>query len=225
MYNVWWGSKKQGVNSKGLLNRSEWLNFINKFEKVKGRATFTKSHIYIFLKTAYLERKFVSRYILKDILNLSETSTRTFLKKMVELNVAKTVKGGHHLTPYGKRLANYIVKTIKEIRVSNEIPFQYKYAWGTAINYEFKKDRLYKLRDYVIRFGGEAALILSIKDDEIIFPESQDRLSDYNLQLAEDLKSKIKDFDAKFIIISFSNDIHKARLSSLETALTYIEEH
>ncbi len=223
MYNVWWASKEPSSNSKGILKDEDWIRFIREFEEVKGRTNLRKSHIYIFLKSAYGENKFVSRYNLKDILKLSETSTRTFLKKMVTLNVAGTIKGGHHLTLYGRKLAEYIMKKIKEISVTDDMPFHYKHSWGAAVNHPFKIERLFSLRDGVIRNGGEAALILLVEDKEVLFPESRDRLSNYNEKLANNILEEVKGFDCRFVIIAFSNDLHTARLSALDTALDYIE--
>ncbi len=223
MYNVWWTSKESGSNSKGLLKDEDWRKFIRSFEEIKGRTNLRKSHVYLFLKSAYGENKFVSRYNLKDILNLSETSTRTFLKKMVRLNVAGTIKGGHHLTLYGRRLAQYIMRKVKEINVTGDMPFHYRYSWGVAVNHSFKIDRLISLRDGVIRNGGEAALILLIEDREVLFPESRDKLSNYNEKLAENIVEEVGNFKCEFVIIAFSNDLHAARLSALETALDYIE--
>ncbi|HIE37329.1 TPA: DUF4443 domain-containing protein [Candidatus Geothermarchaeota archaeon] len=223
MYNVWWRGKKQGFNSKSLLKDRDWLDFIKRFEEVRGRAYLRKSHVYIFLKTTYEENKFISRYNLKDILNLSEASTRTFLKKMVKLDIASTIKGGHHLTLYGKKLAEYIINKIREFRVTNEKPLPYRYSWGAAINHPFELGKLIDLRDDVIRNGGEAALILVIEDNEIIFPESKEKLSTYNNELSDRLMKEIGGFNCQFIIISFSNNLYSSRLSVLDAALNYIE--
>lgn len=223
MYNVWWTGKKLGFNSKGILNDREWLEFIKRFEEVRGRAYFRKSHVYIFLKTTYEGNKFISRYNLKDILNLSEASTRTFLKKMVKLDIAATIKGGHHLTFYGRKLAEYILNKIREFRISNEKPLHYRYSWGAAINHPFEIGKLIDLRDEVIRNGGEAALILLIEDGEIIFPESKEKLSIYNDKLSDKLMKGIEGFNCQFMIMSFSNNLYSSRLSVLDTALKYIE--
>lgn len=223
MYNVWWSSKESSSNSKGILKDEDWIQFIRKFEYIRGRTNFRKSHIYIFLESAYSKNKFVSRYSLKDILKLSEASTRTFLKKMVALNVAGTIKGGHHLTLYGRKLAEYIMRKIREINVTGEMPLHNKHPWGVAVNHPFKIERLFFLRDGVIRNGGEAALILLVENGDVLFPESREKLSNYNEKLASNILEEVKGFDCKFVIIAFSDDLHKARLSALDTALDYIE--
>ncbi len=222
MYSMWGKGEKQGAGGESLLDVETWLNFLRRFEEIRGRSSIRYSHIYIFLKTAYIDRRLVSRYYLMDKLGLSEASTRTFLKKMVELKVAKPVKGGHHLSRYGVRLAKIITSLIKEFVVRNGIEIDNGYGWGTALSIKFHEDMLIRLRDDVIRFGGNAALILLYSKGELIFPESREKLSSYNPELNKSLLMEIDDFPAKFIIISFASNQYDARLSSLDTAIKYI---
>ena len=222
MYSVWGKGEEQGSGGQGILRLGEWIDFIDRFDKIRGRTSIRYAHIYIFLKIAYMERKLVSRYYLMNILGLSEASTRTFLKKMVKLKVAKPVKGGHHLSRYGIKLAKLLTSIITEFSIDKGLEVDNGYGWGVGLAIRYIDNMLYRLRDDVIRYGGKAALILLLKDGELIFPESRERLSAYNPILNDIILNEIGGFPAKFIIISFADNVFDARLSSLDTALKYI---
>jgi len=91
------------------------------------------------------------------------------------------------------------------------------------MNTEFHREMLIKLRDSVIRHGGDAALILEKTGDKIVFPESGEELDRYHPSLYRELREAEAYEAARFIIISYSREKILARLSSLDSGLEYLE--
>ncbi len=222
MHSVWWRGEKHSPNSKGILGR--WGEAARQLRLVRGRSGIRPSHIYIFLREALSRGGMLSRYTFMKMTGLSEASARTFMKKMVAMGLAQSMKGGHHLTHTGVELANYLTTFVGEHEIRYKVVEIDLVGWASYIKTGFRRDKLMWLRDQVIRSGGDAALILQVENNNIIFPESGEPLSNYHPELNKELISTPSFKEAKFIVISYARTRTEARLSTLDTALNYLEE-
>ncbi len=221
MHSMWRGGEEHSPNSKGVLG--EWRETSSQLRRILGRSSVRPGHIYIFLYEASRRGGLVSRYILMRETGLTEARAKTFMRKMIELGLARSMKGGHHLTERGEKLSKYLLNLVSDYSVKYKAIKNELDGWATYVKPVFKRELLIWLRDQVIRLGGEAALILRIKEGDIFFPESNERLERYHPDLYNELVGKPVFNKSSFIILSYAKTTEVARLSSLDTALTYLE--
>ncbi len=221
MHSMRWRGEEPSPSGEGLLVR--WSHLSNELERVRGRANIRPGHLYIVLVTAHRRGGMISRYLLMREASLTEASSRTLMKKMVAMGLFQPYKGGHLLTRYGRRAAEYLQERIAELGIAS-VPRGIKgYGWAAYMCTEFHREMLIRLRDSVIRHGGDAALILEKTGDKIVFPESGEELERYHPDLYRELREAEPYGRARFIIISYSSERTMARLSSLDSGLEYLE--
>ena len=195
-----------------------WRKFLDEFNKIKGRLNITPAFIYLTLKYAGTGDG-VSRYLLMKELLLSEASSRTLLKKIRQLNILSPFRGGHLLTEKGKRIFDEISKVIDESLC--EIPLKNLASCIHVVivrGYNRKPDAV-SIRDDIIRYGGESAMVLFKTDEDIIFPDSGEKLVQYYPRLSRYLNDKLKLSNGDLLILSGAESCLNARISALNAAL------
>ena len=200
----------------------EWKTFLKNFDKIKGRLNISPAHLYLTLKYAR-SRYGVSRYLLMKELNLSEASARTLLKKIKQINVLLSLRGGHVLTEKGEKILECISEKVEErgydIPIENLAPCIHM----VIVRKYNKTPDVVILRDSIIRYGGLCAMVLYKTKDSIIFPDSGEKLRKYYPELDSYLNDKVRLNIGDLVVMSGGNSYLDARLSVLNAIFDYLK--
>jgi len=195
-----------------------WRRFLNEFNRIKGRLNITPAFLYLTLKYAGTGGG-VSRYLLMRELLISEASSRTLLKKIRELNILSSFRGGHLLTEKGKKIYKEISQVIDECFCEMPLKNLASCIHVVIVRGYNKTPDAVSIRDDIIRHGGESAMVLFKTDEDIIFPDSGEKLVKYYPELSRYFNDKLKLNSGDLLILSGAEHCLDARISALDAAL------
>ena len=114
------------------------------------------------------------------------------VRKLTELGIIGTEKGGCYLTDKGKELVDEFLRVVVppteiKLRLTGE-------SYVSVIRTVSRPVDVIKMRDHVVRHGGSGALILLMTETGLVFPESGEPLSRYS---EEDEVTLLKELDLK----------------------------
>ncbi|WP_048055963.1 DUF4443 domain-containing protein [Pyrococcus sp. ST04] len=160
----------------------------------------------------------VGRKQMAEKLELGEGTIRTLLRKLTQLGLIKSRQRGHFLTEEGMELKGKLEELFSEpieIKVENFPAF----AVVVKNPGEFKS---IELRDEAIRFDAKGAMILIVKDGDIVFPEDLRPLKETYPEIVEKLSGYYKEGDA--IVIAWADSPGKALRAAIHVALVMKED-
>lgn len=195
------------------------------------KPAYTRYHVLKCLLVVYREEP-IGRLKLSKILKLSETTVRTLIGRLRELNIVCVDRvGGVYLTSKGREIIGKVMEVfvdygrIDTVYTERIIPY-YKYAYYLKLKTPIYtlNIKLTELRDLVIRCGGEAALILTVENGKLYLPYDETAICEDEDERLRLLRRKIGIEGVKTILIAFSSrsesEAEKAAIETLIELLT-----
>ncbi len=181
---------------------------------------FTEAHALLLLIT--IKDKKVGRKKLSKLLGLGEGSVRSMIRKFSKLGLIMADRGGCYLTSKGQKLLDELLNelvppTPVKLNLVGE-------GYAVVIRRAPSPTNVIRVRDDVVRHGGEGALVLYMGSSGIIFPESGDMLKDYSLVDEEKLIRMFSLKEGDLLIVGFGRNEPRIISSILAAALNYMKE-
>jgi len=155
----------------------------------------------------------LGRKTLSRELKIGEASTRTLIsrlkeKKLVDVSLA----GGAYLTEHGLSIMRNIMKKLIYLKPINTEELSFlklaQYAYMALIRGGCKvKPRVIELRDKLVRYGAEAALIMCVEEGKLVLePSKVGRMPENISSELEVIKKNLANIQNNdLVIISYSN--------------------
>ncbi|WP_297536391.1 DUF4443 domain-containing protein [Thermococcus sp.] len=163
----------------------------------------------------FLLRNPIGRKTISELLDLGEGSVRTLLRKLSGMGVIESSQRGHVLSERGRKLLGGISKEFSEVRRVGEVEGFPAYALIVRNPPEFKS---IELRDEAIRFLARGAMILVVKNGEVVFPEDGRPLRETMPELAEKL-SVLGPDDGDMVVVTWAENPADAMKSAYHVAV------
>ncbi|HIH72500.1 MAG TPA: DUF4443 domain-containing protein [Thermococcaceae archaeon] len=152
---------------------------------------------------------------ISEELNLGEGTVRTLLKKLSSIGLVESQQKGHSLSEKGVEIIQEISKLFSEPLEVTPLEGFVTYALVVRNPPEFKS---IELRDEAIRFFAKGAMILTVQNGEIVFPEDGRPLKETLPELSEDLK-KLHIENGDLVIVTWAENKADALKSLIHVAL------
>ncbi len=159
----------------------------------------------------------VGRKALAEMLDLGEGSIRTLLRKLNGLDLIRSAQRGHSLGERGLKLVEKLSEGFSEVRSVGRIEGFPAYALAVRAPPEFKS---IDLRDEAIRFHAKGAMILVVRNGEVVFPEDGRPLRETMPELADRLESLLDFFEGDAIIVAWAENPAAAMKSAYHVAIS-----
>jgi len=153
---------------------------------------------------------------ISEELNLGEGTVRTLLKKLSSIGLVESQQKGHSLSEKGVKIIQEISKLLSEPLEVTPLEGFVTYALVVRNPPEFKS---IELRDEAIRFFAKGAMILTVQNGEIVFPEDGRPLRETLPELSEDLK-KLPVENGDLVIVTWAENKADALKSLIHVALS-----
>ncbi|EEB73804.1 DUF4443 domain-containing protein [Thermococcus sp. AM4] len=163
----------------------------------------------------FLLKEPVGRKFMAELLDLGEGSVRTILRKLSSLGLIRSTQRGHSLSEKGRELAGELEKHFSEVYRAGKIEGFPAYAIVVKNPPEFKS---IELRDEAIRFFAKGAMILVVKNGEIVFPEDGRPLRETMPELAERL-SVLRPEEGDMVVVTWAENPADAMKSAYHVAI------
>ncbi|MDK2854094.1 MAG: hypothetical protein PWQ92_988 [Thermococcaceae archaeon] len=152
---------------------------------------------------------------ISEELNLGEGTVRTLLKKLSSIELVESQQKGHLLSEKGIKVLQEISKLFSEPLEVTPVEGFVTYALAVKNPPEF---RSIELRDEAIRFFAKGAMILTVQNGEIVFPEDGRPLKETLPELSDDLK-KLPVENGDLVIVTWAENKADALKSLIHVAL------
>ena len=163
----------------------------------------------------FLLKEPVGRKFMAELLDLGEGSVRTILRKLSSLELIRSTQRGHSLSEKGRELAEELEKHFSEVYRAGKIEGFPAYAIVVKNPPEFKS---IELRDEAIRFFAKGAMILVVKNGEIVFPEDGRPLRETMPELAKRL-SVLRPEEGDMVVVTWAENPADAMKSAYHVAI------
>ncbi len=190
------------------------------------KPAYTKYHVLKCLLLIYNDEP-IGRIKLSKALNLGETSVRTLLSRLKELDIINIDRvGGVYLSDHGRSLLKKVmdiihgIQKIDSIYIEKIMP-QYKYVYSLSLKIPLRKlnIKLTSLRDIIIRSGADAALILIVENGKLCLPYDDTVICEDSNEDLMFLRQGLNIDEAKTILLALSsrsdNQAEKALIGTL----------
>ncbi|ACS34349.1 DUF4443 domain-containing protein [Thermococcus gammatolerans] len=168
----------------------------------------------------FLLKEPVGRKFMAELLGLGEGSVRTILRKLSSLGLIQSTQRGHSLSERGRELGKELEKHFSEVCRVGKVEGFPAYAIIVKNPPEFKS---IELRDEAIRFFAKGAMILVVKNGEVVFPEDGRPLRETMPELAERL-SALKPEEGDMVVVTWAENPADAMKSAYHVALFLKED-
>ena len=163
----------------------------------------------------YLMKNPVGRKTISELLGLGEGSVRTLLRKLSKMNLIESSQRGHTLSDKGRELVERLSKAFSEVHAVGRVEGYPAYAIVVRNPPEFKS---IELRDEAIRFFAKGAMILVVKNGEVVFPEDGRPLRETMPELAERL-SVLRSEEGDMVVVTWAENPADAMKSAYHVAV------
>ncbi|WP_175059629.1 DUF4443 domain-containing protein [Thermococcus sp. 2319x1] len=153
---------------------------------------------------------------ISEELNLGEGTVRTLLKKLSSIELVESQQKGHSLSERGVKIVQEISELFSEPSKVTPLEGFVTYALVVRKPPEFKS---IELRDEAIRFFAKGAMILTVQNGEIVFPEDGRPLRETLPELSKDLK-KLPIENSDLVIVTWAENKADALKSLIHVALS-----
>jgi len=157
----------------------------------------------------------VGRKTISELLGLGEGSVRTLLRKLSKMNLIESSQRGHTLSDKGRELVERLSKAFSEVHAVGRVEGYPAYAIVVRNPPEFKS---IELRDEAIRFFAKGAMILVVKNGEVVFPEDGRPLRETMPELAERL-SVLRSEEGDMVVVTWAENPADAMKSAYHVAV------
>jgi predicted transcriptional regulator len=178
--------------------------------------SFNEAHI---MRTLFLiSKQPTGRKRLVQLLGVGEGSVRTIIKRLSGEGLITSSKAGHQLTKKGaEKTREYLKLTSQPTLINSDDLAPGAKAAIIVYGRQVSPSQTVSLRDESIKAGADGAVILSIKDGRIIFPDGNMTLKDYP-QTRKTLDA-LPACNGDSIIITFSQEENKSLNAAIKVAL------
>ena len=164
----------------------------------------------------------LGRQALSKILGIGESSVRTLIRRLKELGLVNVSKaGGAYLTNTGEAIVKRLLEKIvppKVIDISglNYLKLSRKACAIVLRDYCKEKPDVLHIRDSLIRYGAEAALIICVRKGKLVLLSPQGNgIDETALKELNELKNKLNvelhNYD--LILVSYAESLEKCETS------------
>jgi predicted transcriptional regulator len=161
----------------------------------------------------FLMKTPVGRKTISELLDLGEGSVRTLLRKLSRRELIESSQRGHVLSDKGKGLVEGL--PFSEVHEVGKVEGLPAYAIIVKNPPQFKS---IELRDEAIRFFAKGAMILVVRNGEIVFPEDERPLRETMPELAEKL-SLLKPEEGDMVVVTWAENPADAMKSAYHVAV------
>ena len=163
----------------------------------------------------YLMKNPVGRKTISELLGLGEGSVRTLLRKLSKMNLIESSQRGHVLSDKGRELVERLSRAFSEVHAVGKVEGYSAYAIVVRNPPEFKS---IELRDEAVRFFAKGAMILVVKNGEVVFPEDGRPLRETMPELAERL-SVLRSEEGDMVVVTWAENPADAMKSAYHVAV------
>ena len=163
----------------------------------------------------FLMKNPVGRKTISELIDLGEGSVRTLLRKLSRMELIESSQRGHVLSDRGRELVERLSQAFSEVHAVGKVEGFPAYALIVKDPPEFKS---IELRDEAIRFFAKGAMILVVKNGEVVFPEDGRPLRETMPELAEKL-SVLGPDDGDMVIVTWAENPADAMKSAYHVAV------
>ena len=163
----------------------------------------------------YLMKNPVGRKTISELLGLGEGSVRTLLRKLSKMNLIESSQRGHTLSDKGRELVERLSRAFSEVHAVGKVEGYSAYAIVVRNPPEFKS---IELRDEAVRFFAKGAMILVVKNGEVVFPEDGRPLRETMPELAERL-SVLRSEEGDMVVVTWAENPADAMKSAYHVAV------
>ncbi len=163
----------------------------------------------------FLMKNPVGRKTISELLDLGEGSVRTLLRKLSKMELIESSQRGHVLSDRGRELVERLSSAFSEVHPVGNLEGFPAYALVVKNPPEFKS---IELRDEAIRFSAKGAMILVVKNGEVVFPEDGRPLRETMPELAERL-SVLKPKEGDMVVVTWAENPADAMKSAYHVAV------
>ncbi len=163
----------------------------------------------------FLMRNPVGRKTISELLDLGEGSVRTLLRKLSRQGLIESSQRGHVLSERGQKLVEELSEAFSEVHSVGRVEGFPAYALVVKNPPEFKS---IELRDEAIRFFAKGAMILLVKNGEVVFPEDARPLKETMPELAEKL-SVLRPGEGDMVVVTWAENPADAMKSAYHVAV------
>ena len=189
-------------------------DFIDTMTRAKRgvKPAYTRYHVLKCLLLIHQDEP-IGRIKLSKTLRLGETTVRTLLNRLKEEQIINVDKiGGVYLVGKGKILLRTIFSILEDIQkvkasYTEKIMPQYNYVYSLKLKVPLQQFniKLTELRDMIIRFGADAALILKVDHGKLCLPYDNTIICEDSYEALRYLRKGLKIIEAKTILFAFSS--------------------
>ncbi|MEM2194738.1 MAG: DUF4443 domain-containing protein [Candidatus Methanomethylicia archaeon] len=187
---------------------------------------FNEYHV---LKTLLiLQQRSASRELLARELRIGEGSIRTLIGKLNKYGLISTCRRyGCSLTDSGKQIIDEFKKIVPKVVLNIDLR-KLRLGYFNAgllirgLPIYNKSGTILRIRDLVIRNGGDAALILQVTINGVIIPPMG--VDDSVYEDLRRIKKALNPDQDDLIIISFAQTLYAAEKSLLMTLITFLND-
>ncbi|WP_297513091.1 DUF4443 domain-containing protein [Thermococcus sp.] len=163
----------------------------------------------------FLMKNPVGRKTISELIDLGEGSVRTLLRKLSRMELIESSQRGHVLSDRGRELVERLSQAFSEVHAVGKVEGFPAYALIVKDPPEFKS---IELRDEAIRFFAKGAMILVVKNGEVVFPEDGRPLRETMPELAEKL-SVLGPEEGDMVIVTWAENPADAMKSAYHVAV------
>ncbi|AHL23227.1 DUF4443 domain-containing protein [Thermococcus nautili] len=163
----------------------------------------------------FLMKNPVGRKTISELLGIGEGSVRTLLRKLSRMELIESSQRGHALSEKGRELVERLSWAFSEVHAVGRVEGFPAYALIVRKPPEFKS---IELRDEAIRFFAKGAMILVVKNGEVVFPEDGRPLRETMPELAEKL-SVLGPDDGDMVVVTWAENPADAMKSAYHVAV------
>ncbi|WP_297467371.1 DUF4443 domain-containing protein [Thermococcus sp.] len=163
----------------------------------------------------FLMKNPIGRKTISELLDLGEGSVRTLLRKLSKQGLIESSQRGHVLSEKGRELIGELSKAFSEVYSLGKVDGFPAYALVVKNPPEFKS---IELRDEAIRFFARGAMILLVRNGEIVFPEDGRPLKETMPELAEKL-STLRTEEGDMVVVTWAENPADAMKSAYHVAV------
>ncbi len=202
------------------------LKMLNRALKSLKKTGVTVGHI-ILLLFALEDMKIAGRRVLCQSMSLGEGTTRTILGKLSSLGVIQVSKAGVKLSSLGRSIVSFIKSRISKpilLRTGDSLTLRRVNVALLIRDVKLEDVNVLKVRDDVIRFGGEGAVLLFKGSADLYIPPGNTSVSEKYPSLYSEIEETLQPEEGDMVLIGMGEEAASVTLAVLNAAICIVRE-
>jgi len=184
---------------------------------------FARADVYLTLYYIYSMGP-LGRLKIATMLGLGEASTKTLIRRLKEQQLVETdIAAGAYLTNKGEEYTKALLSMIsppKQLNLRELVKWDNAYALKlNKMAKKVERARILDIRDSLIRYGADAALIIAVKEKPVLLGVEEYYHPELD-KIASALNAQLDDL----VLVSWSKEPLKALKALIEEALDLVKE-